>query len=81
MFIAHCLMLLWGGFVNMKTCDKSKQRGDRFRTFDGFWNDLTKEHPESPTYLEKLAVKEAWNYQQKYIDLLEKKLKNFRKSV
>lgn len=67
------------GRNKMKTCCKRAQRGDRFRRFSEFWLDLNEqEHfDEQPIN----ASEEAWNYQQKYIDLLETKIANLRKGV
>lgn len=63
----------------MKTCSKRKQRGDRFRNFKDFYNDLVDECGQDISALNVGA--NAWNYQQKYIELLETKIRGLRKEI
>ena len=61
----------------MKTCNKAKQRGDRHRTAISFYNDCIKDN----ILTFKEAVELTWEYQTKYIKLLESKIKSFDNSI
>lgn len=61
----------------MKTCNKAKQRGDRHRTAISFYNDCIKDN----LLTFKEAVELTWDYQTKYIKLLESKIKSFDNSI
>jgi hypothetical protein len=64
----------------MKVCNKRKQIGDRFRSFKDYYSDnVTME--EYRLSSKKDVANDAWDYQAKYIELLESKIRGLRSEV